>query len=60
MDTITDDFCDAFKEDKDYKDAFALLVAVAPLPLGVDPADERVQAIVKRCRETLADQPQGE
>ena len=49
---VTDDFCDAWDDpDENYQGFTARLVADSILPLGVDPRDERVKEIIKKCQE---------
>jgi len=50
---VTDDFCSVFETDEDYRGIFARLTADV-LPECVDPEDERVVAIVERCRKERA------
>lgn len=47
---ITDDFCGAFKEDKDYTGICARLIAQKILPRGVNGRDPRVKEIIRRCQ----------
>jgi hypothetical protein len=47
---LTDDFVDCYKNDSDYKGGFSRIVAMGELPMGVDPEDPRVKAIVEKCK----------
>lgn len=47
----TREFCEAFASAADCRDVMASFVAEGLLPEGVDPADERVIAVVQRCKD---------
>jgi hypothetical protein len=49
--TLTDEFVECYQEESDYKGVFSRIVATGELPEGVDPEDERVKAIIQKCRE---------
>ena len=48
---ITNDFCGAFCEEKDYTGPVSRLIADGYFPDGVDQEDIRVQNIQKKCKE---------
>ena len=49
----TDQFCEAFSEERDFRGEFAAVVACGSLPQGVDPHDPRVVEIRRKCQERI-------
>lgn len=47
---VTDSFCGAFKEDKDYTGFCARLIAQGILPEGVNRKDPAVKEIIRKCQ----------
>lgn len=55
IEEVTNDFCEAFQKEEDYDSCITTFVAEGLLPLGVNIHDERVKAIIKKCKEKVAE-----